>query len=614
MFKTASLAPFLLAGLFAPAFLFNPAANAEDSAACEALLAKLPAGTSVIGQGLEAIKLTGPSSSSSIVDVEGMPFKQAVRVETVARPKNVYDIHLISSNVETMSEGDAFLMVFYARSLSEGGRLEALFEKSSPEWTKFIHQPISLDSTWKKCFLPFTIRKKWDTKETSYAPGKAHMAFNLGFNPQTVEIGGISCVKYPKSVSLDDLPSNFLGYEGMEPDAPWRKDAAARIESLRKGDFSVEVVDASGNPLKDASVKVSMKHHAFLFGTAVAAGKLWTSDGSPDTDRYKQEIKSLFNFAVIENNLKWDNWDNKSARPTTENMLSWFAANNIPVRGHNLVWPSWRFSPKSLKSLANDPAALRKAIVDHVRDEATACRGKVVDFDVMNEPFSNHDVMDVCGDEVMVEWFKTARECDPSVKLFINDFDILANCDGGDSLTEHQKHYLKTIKFLLDNGAPLDGIGMQGHFGMSPTPPVKMLKMLDLFAQFGKEIEVTEYDNEFYNDGLSAKFTRDLMTVLFSHPSVHAFLMWGFWDGAHWLNSSPIYNKDWTLKPSGQAYKDLVFKEWWTNLDGKTDASGSFKGRGFLGDYEAVVEAGGLSTKASFSVDKSSPRLKLVLK
>jgi len=104
------------------------------------------------------------------------------------------------------------------------------------------------------------------------------------------------------------------------------------------------------------------------------------------------------------------------------------------------------------------------------------------------------------------------------------------------------------------------------------------------------------------------------MTVLFSHPSVHAFLMWGFWDGAHWLNSSPIYNRDWTLKPSGQAYKELVFKEWWTSLDGKTDSSGSFKGRGFLGDYEAVAEAGGLSTKASFSVDKSSPSLKIVLK
>ena len=267
--------------------------------------------------------------------------------------------------------------------------------------------------------------------------------------------------------------------------------------------------------------------------------------------------------------------------------------------------------PKSIKALEGNPSAMRKAIAEHVKDEVSACRGKVVDWDVINEPFSNHDVMDVCGDDVMVEWYKIARECDPGVKLFINDYDILSSCDDGDALTEHQRHYLKTIKYLIDNGAPLDGIGMQGHFGMHPTPPEKMLKMLDLFAQFGKEIEITEYDNEFYDENLAAAFTKDLMTVLFSHPQVHAFLMWGFWDGAHWLNSSPIYNRDWTLKPSGKVYKDLVFKTWWTSLNGVSDASGQFKGRGFLGDYEASVEFDGKSLKRSFTVDKSNPSVKI---
>lgn len=51
----------------------------------------------------------------------------------------------------------------------------------------------------------------------------------------------------------------------------------------------------------------------------------------------------------------------------------------------------------------------------------------------------------------------------------------------------------------------------------------------------------------------------------FSHPSVDAFIMWGFWDGNHWHQNAPIFNLDWSIKPSGQAYIDKVFNEWWTN-------------------------------------------------
>lgn len=28
--------------------------------------------------------------------------------------------------------------------------------------------------------------------------------------------------------------------------------------------------------------------------------------------------------------------------------------------------------------------------------------------------------------------------------------------------------------------------------------------------------------------------------------------------------------RDWSLKPNGAVYQDLVFKKWWTNADGKT--------------------------------------------
>jgi hypothetical protein len=67
-------------------------------------------------------------------------------------------------------------------------------------------------------------------------------------------------------------------------------------------------------------------------------------------------------------------------------------------------------------------------------------------------------------------------------------------------------------------------------------------------------------------------------------------MMWGFWEGAHWRPRAALWNRDWSLRPHGQVWVDLVTKEWWTNTGGRTDARGGFATRGFCGDYEVTVE------------------------
>jgi hypothetical protein len=57
----------------------------------------------------------------------------------------------------------------------------------------------------------------------------------------------------------------------------------------------------------------------------------------------------------------------------------------------------------------------------------------------------------------------------------------------------------------------------------------------------------------------------------------------------HWKRDAPLYRDAWNLKPSGKAYIDLVFNQWWTNIDGNTDIHGKVTGRGFLGEYEIRV-------------------------
>src|SRR5213076_2728496 len=62
-----------------------------------------------------------------------------------------------------------------------------------------------------------------------------------------------------------------LNYKGREADAPWRKEAEARIEKFRKGDIAVVVNDASGNPVAGADVAIKIKRQAFSWGAATRA-------------------------------------------------------------------------------------------------------------------------------------------------------------------------------------------------------------------------------------------------------------------------------------------------------------------------------------------------------
>jgi endo-1,4-beta-xylanase len=466
-----------------------------------------------------------------------------------------------------------------------------------------LNAPAVAGTAWKKVQFPFALAR-------AYNKGDAEVFFTLGLREQTVEIGGIELANYGTSKKVADLPFTRLGYAGSEPGAAWRKTAEARIEKIRKGDLTVVVKDKEGKPVRGAEVSVRMRKHAFLFGTAVNATAFSSQRFSAENlARYKQEIVQLFNFSVMENETKWPQWANVASRPATVAVIDWMRESGVQVRGHCLVWPSWNnANVKAAQDARNDPVALAKVIIDHIAETTTELKGRFVDWDVINETFTNHDFMDILGRHVMVDWFKAARVGDPKAKLYINDVNIL---EGEDKA--HQDDYAATIQYLIDQGAPMDGIGLQSHFPGRVTPMDELMKRLDRFAAFGKELEITEFDINTSDEATQADYTRDFMTATFSHPLVKAFVMWGFWEGAHWRPSGAMMRRDWSLKPNGQVYKDLVFKRWWTNADGKTGGQGTFATRGFLGDYEIEVKAGGKTKTVRAILSKGGARIECVL-
>jgi endo-1,4-beta-xylanase len=388
------------------------------------------------------------------------------------------------------------------------------------------------------------------------------------------------------------------GYPGRSGDAPWRKAALRRIEKVRKADLVVRVTDAGGKPLPGARVNAAMTRHAFGFGTAINHWKLFDERDPAGREKYRAAVRKHFNKAVIENGHKWNHWgwENPESRKLTLAAVKWLRDAGIEVRGHCILWPSWRHMPKRVKGLAGDKEALRAEIRKRIADVVTANKSTLTEWDVVNEANTNHDVMDILGREAMIEWFQLARKADPSVQLFLNDYSILNG--------RHVPGCERWVRMLLDGGAPIGGIGIQGHLGAGSVPPEEMLKVLDRMAKLGLPLEITELDAFTADRELQADYLRDVLIVMFSHPAVEGVIMWGFWDGAHWKRNALLYNRDWTLKPSGAEWDRLIFKAWWTKAGGSSDAKGGCTLRGFLGEYEVTASHAGKSRTVKTALGK----------
>jgi GH35 family endo-1,4-beta-xylanase len=520
----------------------------------------------------------------SVVEVAGQPFSKAIRTEIKEKSQNLWDVQLAATNTSEVRAGDVLLASFWFRTEyvpveSGEAETEITFELNHQPFDKMLTDTVRAGSQWRQMLVPFVANR-------NFKEGEAQVTFRLGYSPRTFDIADIKLENFEKQLVLADLPRSRATYTGIEPDAPWRAQAEQRIDQLRKANLTVRVIDGRGKPVANAEVTAQLTKHAFNFGTAAPAEYLLASDRQP----FREILLENFNMATLENDLKWEaiaDWGFPLERGIRG--VDWLHEAGLGVRCHVLVWPGWENTPAKLKQVKDDKAALAAAVTDHIREMASALKGRCEQWDVVNEPFTNHDVLDILGPEVMVDWFKLARSIDAKPKLYINDFAILS---GGGGTTAHRDHYEKMIQLLADHGAPFDGIGLQGHFGSSLTAPDDLMAILDRYAKFKKDIAVTEFDVVIDDEELAGKYVRDFYTVLLSHPAVTTLIMWGFADANHWKKNAVMYRNDMTLKPGGQAYKDLVLGKWRTQASGTTDLLGAFSTRGFKGEYEIVVKVG----------------------
>ncbi|MBC8064033.1 MAG: endo-1,4-beta-xylanase [Chlorobia bacterium] len=524
------------------------------------------------------------SPNVAIVPTTASSFSHAIRIQSnPGTNSSPWDVQFGQIIQKPVAKGDVIYFKAWMRS-PDRMPVGFVYELNQPPHEKTIYEQVKPTSEWKQ--YRFAAKAL-----NSYPAGGSEAKFFLGYAKGTVEIAQIRVENHgPGDPGKFDQTIDYWG--GATHNEDWKKAAFERIEKYRKADVTINVVDSAGRPVTNASIKLEMKRHSFRFGTAVVAGRI--NGNSSEDVKYRQVLEDNFNTAVFENDMKWYDETGNGMRAALQAM-PWLEQRGFETRGHNLVWGTWRYLPKGL---ADKPVAeIWQKIQDHVKDYVGQTKSRVYTWDVVNEAVTETELWDKIGWDKFAEVHKLAKQIDPKLKITYNDYNMSNPAQAG---TGHRNRALERAKFLIDKGAPLDILGDQAHMGKPFTPIPDVLAAWDQMAKLGRPIEITEFDLNVPSEEAHAPYTLDYLIAAFSHPSIESFLMWGFWEKAHWLPSGAMYRADWTPRQAAKDWKEWVYNKWWTRASLKTGATDSVKTRGFLGYYQADATVGSKKGVATF--------------
>jgi endo-1,4-beta-xylanase len=345
-------------------------------------------------------------------------------------------------------------------------------------------------------------------------------------------------------------------------------------------------------------VRVEQLSHEFWFGCALSDGIFNGRASADDIRQYKEKFLENFNAAVTENAVKWGNMERQKGEvnySVVDNILQWTEENNIPLRAHNLFWGIERFVQPWVKELSDEE--LEQTLKNRAETVTARYRGRFAEWDLNNEMIHGNYYENRLGPDITKKMAQWARNGDPEIQLYLNDYDILT----GNRLDDYMAH----IRLLLHQGIPVAGIGVQGHLHEDTFDRAELKRSLDSLATFHLPVRITEFNmpgqrSKYHREqittmtpeeeALKARELVDYYRICFAHPAVEGILMWGFWAGANWIPVSSLYHKDWSPTPALTAYRDLLFKEWWTTEKGETDRTGQYTVPAFYGKYAVTVD------------------------
>ncbi len=525
----------------------------------------LPATEAQTNAALEADNLSINHKPSSGVET----FNSVLDISASRRRINSWDAIVRFPTIASIKKSDVLLLIFWINNTDSLDRRHEVifdFEMTNTPDDRPLYLSHTIRPGWQQWLLPVQINHH-------VAAGEARLQIHLGHIQGHFQLAGVAMLNFGNQYTLDELPAStfHFEYDGQEADAAWRHIALDRIDEIRTSPLHIKIVNRYDQPIEGARISIEMQQHDFGFGSAMSSDMFFSD--THDARLYRQKLENLtgdgrsFNIITLKNALKWPAWEDEYAWGTREQVcevIQWFSGRGVRVRGHNLLWPAWQKMPDDVRARAYDPAYLKTRIQNHIFDQVSypGLKHNISEWDVVNELQQHDDLGYALGSsDIYMDCFRWAADADPTASLYLNENNIIDDAASHGSFED--LHSL--LQNFRNSNTPIHGLGMQGHMTKNLTPPEKLLAIFDQFSQFDLDLSITEYDAVGVDERIAADYMRDILIAAFSHPNMRNFVMWGFWDGAHWKNDSPIFHHNWSLKPSGRIFLDYVFEKWWTS-------------------------------------------------
>ncbi|MFJ2115079.1 MULTISPECIES: endo-1,4-beta-xylanase [unclassified Streptomyces] len=290
------------------------------------------------------------------------------------------------------------------------------------------------------------------------------------------------------------------------------------------------------------------------YGTAIPAGRLTGTHGSV--------AAAQFDSLTAENEMKWG-----SVEPTrgsfnwtgADQIMNFAAANGQKVRGHTLVWHSQMPNWLANGSFGNDE--LRTIMTDHVTTQTARYKGRIDQWDVVNEAFNEDGTLRASkfytqlGESYIADAFRAARAADPAAKLYINDYNT-------DATGAKSNGLYSLVQRLKAQGVPIDGVGFQTHLIIGQVPSTFQAN-LQRFADLGLDVAITELDIRMTLPTTDAKLAQQkadfkaVTNVCLAVARCKGVTVWGFSDAVSWVpdvfpgqGAATPYNEGYQPKPA----------------------------------------------------------------
>ncbi|PIA44260.1 hypothetical protein AQUCO_01700095v1 [Aquilegia coerulea] len=373
-----------------------------------------------------------------------------------------------------------------------------------------------------------------------------------------------------------------------------------QTDKIRKRDVVLKFSGLDASSSFGTFVNVRQIQNSFPFGSCISRTNI-------DNEDFVNFFVKNFNWAVFGNELKWY-WTEAQQGilnyTDADELLDLCKKYNIDVRGHCIFWEVENTVQSWLKSLNKND--LMTAVQNRLMGLLTRYKGKFRHYDVNNEMLHGSFYQDRLGKDIRSNMFKTANQLDPSATLFVNDYHVEDGCDTRSS----PEKYIQQILDLQEQGAPVGGIGIQGHID-SPVGPI-VCSALDKLGILGLPIWFTELDVSSINEYIRGDDLEVMLREAFAHPAVEGIMLWGFWELFMSRENSHLVDAEGNVNEAGNRYLALK-REWLTHAHGHIDDQGQFCFRGFHGTYSVEVSTFTKTINKTFVVYKDDSPLVLTI-